>query len=110
MYFIVRGDCSISIKSFDEKIHDTTNLLVEGHHFGEISMLFKCQRTATVIARNYNTIAGLKRDHWRELTNENPKFQKLLVHYLATYNDTNKQFLFSLVKPLFFFKGKWASS
>lgn len=36
--------------------------LYPGDHFGEISMIYKCRRTGTVISDNYNTMATLKED------------------------------------------------
>jgi len=34
-------------------------LLVEGENFGEISMLYGCERQATVISRGFNILANL---------------------------------------------------
>lgn len=34
-------------------------LLVEGDHFGEIGVVYDCCRTATIVSRNYNTMANL---------------------------------------------------
>ena len=39
--------------------HMGIRLLTEGEHFGEIALIFKCQRTASVVSLNYNTLARL---------------------------------------------------
>jgi len=59
MYFIARGDCTVDIRDECRRHHIAIKLLVEGDHFGEISALYGCRRTATVYSRNYNTIAFL---------------------------------------------------
>jgi CRP-like cAMP-binding protein len=59
MYFIAKGDCSVSIR--DEKRKEIKNVrkLNPGDQFGEISLVYGCNRTATVSAGNYSTFAKL---------------------------------------------------
>jgi len=40
-------------------LHQAIKLLQVGEHFGEVAMMFKCKRTATVISMNYNNFAKL---------------------------------------------------
>lgn len=47
--------------------HLAYNFLTEGSHFGEIGMLFKCKRTASVVSRNYTTLAGLGSNQFKEV-------------------------------------------
>ena len=42
LYLISKGDCSINIKDQNGKDHVAYKLVVEGDHFGEISLLFDC--------------------------------------------------------------------
>ena len=35
------------------------NKLGEGKHFGEIAMIFECERSATVLSNKYGTLASL---------------------------------------------------
>jgi hypothetical protein len=41
---------------------------VQGDHFGEISSIYKCSTTATVVSRNYNIMALISVGRLRELT------------------------------------------
>jgi len=58
-YYVGKGDCKVTVKNFRGK-EIQVNKLVEGHHFGEISMIYNCERTATVYSMNYNTFAVMK--------------------------------------------------
>ena len=59
IYFIMQGDCVVSVMDYSGNYHYAMRVLAEGDHFGEISYLFKCPVTCTVISRNYNTMARL---------------------------------------------------
>jgi len=54
--------------------HVAFKLLIEGQHFGELGMIYKCVRTATVISRSYNTMARLGYGPFRELVGEYPEY------------------------------------
>ena len=58
-YFISKGDCSVNIIDNQGIEHIAYKLVVEGDHFGEVSLLYKCASTASVISRNYNTLSFL---------------------------------------------------
>ena len=93
MFFIGRGDCSVSIR--DEKGHkEDSRILDEGEHFGEISLIYRCSRSATVVSRNYNTLAKLDYQNFTSLMIEYPEYEKLLKNYiLTTYNDSKTKFM-----------------
>jgi len=64
MYFVIKGDCVVRmVNNFGKEVtlgeKDTVKLLVEGESFGEISMLYGCERQATIISRGYNILASL---------------------------------------------------
>lgn len=96
MYFISRGDCTIDMRDYKRQVHKACKLLVEGDHFGEISMLYGCARTATVISRNYNTLAVLNIGFYRELITEYPKYKNYLLKHVFRYKDMNKKRLFDV--------------
>lgn len=63
LYFIAKGRCKVMIKDkfrdrFEEK---QVRMLEAGAHFGEIGMLYGCQRSATVVTFNYCTCAKINR-------------------------------------------------
>ena len=67
-------------------------------------MIYKCKRTATIVSRNYNTMARLSYFKYRELVVEYPVFQKLLKSYLYNYNDRKIQFLREIVTRVNYLK------
>jgi CRP-like cAMP-binding protein len=58
MYFLARGEAKVVMKDKQGKDHDI-RILKEGAHFGEIAMIYKTKRTASVISLNYSTFARL---------------------------------------------------
>ena len=60
MYFIQEGDCIINIKDEKGNEYISEKILIEGDHFGEVAMIYQCKRTASVVSRNYNTMARLQ--------------------------------------------------
>ena len=62
MYFIAKGECSVSVRDSNKVEQKNQKQLKEGSHFGEIAMIYKCRRTATVSSLNYNTMAILGED------------------------------------------------
>lgn len=78
MFFIGKGDCEVRVR--DERGREITDLrlLVEGEHFGEISLIYKCKRSASVISRNYNTLAKLSGPRYKELVAEYPEYEQCL--------------------------------
>ena len=76
------------------KVRDTTGrevqtrCLQEGDHFGEISLLYKCNRSATVTSGNYNTLARLVSPAFKELISEFPEYEAMLRdHVITEYGD-----------------------
>lgn len=55
MYFILKGHCKVSIRSANGGGRERD--LIESQYFGEISMFYKCDRTATVKSFSYDTFA-----------------------------------------------------
>jgi CRP-like cAMP-binding protein len=77
MYYLAKGDCFVNAR--DERNDEfLVNILKEGDHFGEISMIYKCPRSATVTSRNYNTLAKLSEDNFQVLISEYPEYLKYL--------------------------------
>ena len=48
MFFIQFGFCIVNIFDQNNVKHTNFNLLSEGDHFGEISLIYKCLRTASI--------------------------------------------------------------
>ena len=62
MYFIAKGEGEVAQRDEKRVDHSKIAKLSEGDHFGEISMIYKCKRTATVYSNNYNTMAKMQEE------------------------------------------------
>jgi CRP-like cAMP-binding protein len=60
-FFVITGDCIVNFTDYNMNEHVAVKLLTEGLHFGEIGMLYKTARTATIIARSYNMVGYVTR-------------------------------------------------
>lgn len=58
LYFIIKGDCIISIRD-DCSGRSKTSIAVEGYHFGEISLIYGHERSASVQSRSFVTLGRL---------------------------------------------------
>ena len=58
-YYVGKGDCKVTVRNARGK-EVFVSKLNEGDHFGEIGMIYRCERTATVYSMNYNTFATLE--------------------------------------------------
>ena len=98
MYYIMQGDCTVNIVDEQRIEHVAIKLLVEGSHFGEIGMIFKSPRTATIISRNYNTMARLGYGAFRDLVSHYPEYKQHLLNHLYAYKGYRKKFLWKILR------------
>lgn len=102
MFYISKGDCTVNIRDENGKEQQALSILVAGDHFGEISLIYRCKRTATIVSRNYNNMAELSYEHYRQISMEFPKYGELLKDYTHTYNDSRKIFLSKVISKFEF--------
>jgi len=95
MFFIQSGECSVIIqdKIGLESGIKQVRLLYGGDHFGEVSLLYNCRRSATVIANNYCTLAKLSQEDFKEIGNKFPNYISTLKDQVYLYDDPIKLFL-----------------
>lgn len=99
MYFLGKGQCMVNVRDQNGIEHDGIRVLNEGDHFGEIGLIFKCQRSASVVCRNYNTLARLQSARYRELVAEYPEYEECMKEYIRTkYKDDKIIFLIEMLK------------
>jgi hypothetical protein len=67
--------------------------LQAGSHFGEISVIFGCKRTASVTSENYCTIAALSKRTLFELQVYFEKITSKFKQHVVLYQDDLKIFL-----------------
>lgn len=68
-YLIAKGKCIVKVQDkfkerWEEKI---VRVLQPGDHFGEISMIYNCARSATVVAQDYCTCATLNKPAYHDI-------------------------------------------
>lgn len=91
MFFLIKGDCTVKVRAEASKDPPKIRTLQTGDHFGEIHLLFRCARSATVQSNNYNTLARLKYDNFKDLISEFPEYEeKLRAHVIEVYGDMRK--------------------
>ena len=104
MYFIMKGDCIVNLLDFRGNDHQALRLLVEGEHFGEVSFLFKCPITCTVVSRNYNTMARLTHPRLRNLMADYPIYFNILKKKALKYKDPNLNLMRKIMNNLLIIK------
>lgn len=98
------GDCVVDVTSYNGKVHNAVRLIDEGEHFGEISTIFNCLVSATVISRNYNIMARITQDRFKEFAIEFPDYKDVLKKRINRYKDPKINFLKKTIRSVYLFK------
>lgn len=100
LYYVGKGDCKVTVRNQRGK-EIIVGKLFEGAHFGEIAMIYNCERTATVYSMNYNTFAFMRLPLYRRLVQDYPEFETCLKRYVVeNYKDHRVRQLATMVKKL----------
>ena len=98
MYFVGSGHCKVKVRDHNGR-DQHIGVLDEGDHFGEIALIYKCKRSATVISSNYNTFARIQRHRFREVISEFPEYETCLKENLIkNYRDRKIEFILRMIK------------
>jgi CRP-like cAMP-binding protein len=92
----------LNITEHNLKTYHAVKLMVEGEHIGEIGLVFKCKRTASVVSRNYNTLGRLTRDNFRMVCSDYPEFFTTMKKYTQGYKYKKKKFILNCLKKVEF--------
>lgn len=80
--------------------------MLEGDHFGEISLFYKCKRTASVMSNNYCTLGKMSEFYFKELlTKFNYNIEDEFREIIYKYNDTQTTFLLNAIDKINYFNG-----
>ena len=71
LFFLEKGTLHVYFEATIKK-RKIINCLETGAMFGEISLVFDCKRTATVVSRNYATCSALNKEDFEELCKKHP--------------------------------------
>ena len=93
MYFVAEGKCLVKMIDV-QKRERLLGYIKKGQHFGELSLLYPTERTCSVSAFDYTTIAVMKEEIYEEM---GLKFPHMLVKLQeqatkAYANDPNRRF------------------
>lgn len=72
MFFLVRGKCYV-FKTVTSRKPLYVDTIQPGHLFGEIASVLNCRSQASVICKNYCTIAGLMKDDYSVIAMQFPR-------------------------------------
>jgi CRP-like cAMP-binding protein len=90
MFFLAKGYCEVFIMD-DQKVNRFEHGLKPGNFFGEINMIFNCNRTATVKSKNYCNLAKHDLEQFEEITADFPMMLERLKYYIRdNYQIKNK--------------------
>lgn len=64
---------------------------MENDMFGEISVLYGCQATASVVGHNYALLGTLSSSEFNLLTIDFPELKEAFKERVAKYNDKHKR-------------------
>lgn len=108
LYFINKGEVDVSIRDSKKREDTCIGILKDGVVFGEIALLTKLKRTATVVSKDFSNCAYLGKedvelikinfphiakqfkDKIKDYRDEKMNFRKLMIrniHYLKELND-----------------------
>lgn len=98
MFFVGSGICKVKIRDHNGREH-VMNPLNEGDHFGEIALIYKCKRSATVISSSYQTFARIAKSRFREVVSEFPEYEICLKkNLIKQYRDKKIEFVLRMIK------------
>ena len=83
--------------------HLKQQVLRQGQHFGEISLIYKCQTTASVIALKYCMVGKLLQKDFNDIITEHPMILKFLKEGIFEYTDKDIRFIKMSIKQMPYF-------
>lgn len=93
MYIISRGQCFVNIIQPNQKEIYNFKFLNQGDHFGIVSLIYKCPRTASIISREYNILSRLTKRNFNELMSTFPELIIYMKNHIFSYTDVYKNFM-----------------
>jgi CRP-like cAMP-binding protein len=103
MYFIAKGECAVNIIDEKKRVIEDYKILRIGDYFGEVALIYGCQRSATVISKKYSTLAKLTKHNFKEIQTEYPEIVTCLKEGIYKYNDRMKKFLAFTIQRVEYF-------
>ena len=103
LYLIARGGCNVYVRNrINAKVK--VNVLKSGDIFGEVALINKNKRTATVKTNNYSTIAHLDYTSVITIFEKHPEAMEELKERRKVYQDEWKKFIKTNLKWIDYLK------
>ena len=104
MYFVAKGICTVQLVDQTKKLNKCVRNLLPGDHFGEIGLLYGTPRTATVLSKNYITLAVMSLEVYNDLNTDYPQMQDALKEHIYSYDDTLTHFTLASLRRVPYFQ------
>lgn len=75
----------------------------DGDYFGEISLIYDCKRSATVISDKYTTVGVLTKENFKKVITSFPEFIGLFKEGVYKYNDKTTKLTKEIMKKVEYF-------
>ena len=89
MYFIEKGECIVKVKD-KNKLRNQDKLvrkLMPAEYFGEVAMIYKERRSATVLSNNYSSLGRITVDKISGLFEKFPSMKDFFLERVKQYDD-----------------------
>lgn len=85
-YLVAKGACEATIID-QKKVKRKGDIMHPGEFFGEISLVYGCNRTASVLAVKYSTLAVLTKADYKFIKSEFPDLDEEFKKRIYLYDD-----------------------
>jgi CRP-like cAMP-binding protein len=105
-YLITKGEWAVISKD-KATIEDTQiKVMLPGDHFGEVGLLYKCKRTATVMSNNYCTLGKITEYHFKDFLSRFSKagIEEQFREAIYQYKDPVTIFLLEAIDKISYFR------
>lgn len=80
-------------------------ILKEGANFGEVAVIFKGRRSATVRTRNFTTLGVIHAEEARSIFEKYPEYQQILLDKIYSFHDPLTLFFQKILNTVDFIRG-----
>ena len=105
MYFLISGEMKVMVMDTNTKKNTKVCFLKPGSHFGELGLVYKTQRRATVISEGYSTIGELRAKDFYSIHSNSPQISSKLKDFSMAYNDPQTTFIIQSLSSQEYFLG-----